>query len=138
MEFAATIWNKAPAMAAVMQSKGISVPQLAPEQMADIVAYLYSVRYFASGNVQQGYSVTSQKGCLHCHVLRGERGKPASDLAKVKGLDSPAAVLAALWNHALVTPTVAGKKRDWPVFASREMADLIAMLQSASQAQKAR
>ena len=138
MEFAATIWNKAPAMAAVMQSKGISVPQLAPEQMADIVAYLYSVRYFASGNVQQGYSVASQKGCLHCHVLRGERGKPASDLAKVKGLDSPAAVLAALWNHALVTPTVAGKKRDWPVFASREMADLIAMLQSASQAQKAR
>jgi mono/diheme cytochrome c family protein len=137
-EFAATIWNKAPAMAAAMQPRGISVPQLTPEQMADIVAYLYSVRYFASGNVQQGYSVASQKGCLHCHVLRGERGKPASDLAKVKGLDSPAAVLAALWNHALVTPTVAGKKRDWPVFASREMADLIAMLQSASQAQKAR
>ena len=104
MEFAATIWNKAPAMAAVMQSKGISVPQLAPEQMADIVAYLYSVRYFASGNVQQGYGVASQKGCLNCHVLRGERGKPASDLTKVKGLDSPAAALAALWNHALVTP----------------------------------
>jgi mono/diheme cytochrome c family protein len=138
MEFAATIWNKAPAMAAVMQSKGISVPQLAPEQMADIVAYLYSVRYFASGNVQQGYAVASQKGCLNCHVLRGERGKPASDLSKVKGLDSPAAALAALWNHALVTPTVAGKKLDWPVFASREMADLIAMLQSASQGQRAR
>jgi len=138
MEFAATIWNKAPAMAAVMQSKGISVSHLAPEQMADIVAYLYSVRYFASGNVQQGYRVASQKGCLHCHVLRGERGKPASDLAKVKGLDSPAAALAALWNHALVTPTVAGKKLDWPVFASQEMADLIAMLQSVSQAQKTR
>lgn len=138
MEFAATIWNKAPAMAAVMQSKGISVPQLAPEEMADIVAYLYSVRYFASGSVQQGYSVASQKGCLHCHVLRGERGKPASDLAKVKGLDSPAAALAALWNHALVTPTVAGQKRDWPILTSREMADLIAMLQSASQSQKAR
>jgi hypothetical protein len=56
----------------------------------------------------------------------------------VKGLDSPAAALAALWNHALVTPTVAGQKRDWPILTSREMADLIAMLQSASQAQKAR
>ena len=75
---------------------------------------------------------------MHCHVLRGERGKFASDLAKVKGLDSPAAALAALWNHALVTPTVAGQKRDWPILTSREMADLIAMLQSASQAQKAR
>ena len=138
IEFAATIWNKAPAMAAVMQSKGISVPQLAPEQMADIVAYLYSVRYFASGRVQQGYGVAGQKGCLHCHVMRGERGKPASDLAKIKGLDSPAAVLAALWNHALVTPTVAGKKTDWPVFASQEMADLIAMLQSVGQPPRAR
>jgi mono/diheme cytochrome c family protein len=138
IEFAATIWNKAPAMAAVMQSKGISVPLLAPEQMADIVAYLYSVRYFASGSVQQGYGVAGQKGCLHCHVMRGERGKPASDLAKIKGLDSPAAVLAALWNHALVTPTVAGKKTDWPVFSSQEMADLIAMLQSVGQPPRAR
>jgi mono/diheme cytochrome c family protein len=137
-EFAATIWNKAPAMAAAMQPRGISVPQLTPEQMADIVAYLYSVRYFRSGNVHQGYVVASQKGCLNCHGIRGERGKPSSDLTKAKGLDSPAAVLAALWNHALVTPTVAGKKMDWPVFASQEMADLIAMLQSVSQAPKAR
>lgn len=138
MEFATTIWNKAPAMAAAMQSRGISLPQLAPEQMADIVAYLYSVRYFASGSVQQGYGVASQKGCLNCHALRGERGKIASDLTKARGLDSPAAVLAALWNHTLVTPTVSGKKLDWPTFAPQEMADLIAMLQSVSQAQKAR
>jgi mono/diheme cytochrome c family protein len=138
MEFAATIWNKAPAMAAAMQSRGISLPQLAPEQMADIVAYLYSVRYFASGSVQQGYGVASQKGCLNCHALRGERGKIASDLTKARGLDSPAAVLAALWNHTLVTPTVSGKKLDWPMFAPQEMADLIAMLQSVSQAPKAR
>ena len=138
MEFAATIWNKAPAMAAAMQPRGISVPQLTPEQMADIVAYLYSVRYFASGNVQRGYAVASQKGCFNCHAIRGERGKPASDLAQAKGLDSPAAVLAALWNHAVVTPTVAGKKVEWPVLASREMADLMAMLQSVGQPPKAR
>jgi mono/diheme cytochrome c family protein len=138
MEFAATIWNKAPAMAKAMQSRGISLPQLSPEQMADIVAYLYSVRYFASGNVQQGYAVASQKGCLNCHALRGERGKTASDLTKAKGLDSPPAVLAALWNHTLVTPTVSGKKLDWPGFTPQEMADLIAMLQSVSQAQRAR
>jgi len=137
-EFAATIWNKAPAMAAAMQSRGIALPQLTPEQMADIVAYLYSVRYFASGNVQQGYGVASQKGCLNCHALRGERGKTASDLTKAKGLDSPPAVLAALWNHTLVTPTVSGKKLDWPGFTPQEMADLIAMLQSVTQAQRAR
>jgi mono/diheme cytochrome c family protein len=138
IEFAATIWNKAPAMAAAMQSRGIALPQLTPEQMADIVAYLYSVRYFASGSVQPGYAVASQKGCLNCHALRGERGKTASDLTQAKGLDSPPAVLAALWNHTLVTPTVAGKRLDWPGFTPQEMADLIAMLQSVSRAQRAR
>ena len=137
-EFAATIWNKAPAMAAAMQPRGISVPQLTPEQMADIVAYLYSVRYFASGNVTQGYAVASQKGCFNCHAIRGERGKPASDLSKAPGRQSPAAVLAALWNHTLTTPTVAGKKVDWPMFSSQEMADLIAMLQSLGQSPRAR
>jgi hypothetical protein len=120
-----------------MQSRGISLPQLTPEQMADIVAYLYSVRYFAGGSVQQGYGVATQKGCLNCHASRSERGRPAGDLTK-KGLDSPPAVLAALWNHALVTPTVAGKKMDWPVFSTQEMADLIGMLQFVSQPQRAR
>ncbi|HXI20801.1 MAG TPA: hypothetical protein VNH46_06930, partial [Gemmatimonadales bacterium] len=134
MEFAATIWNKAPAMAAAMKPRGIEVPQLTPEQMADIVAYLYSVQYFETGNVQRGYAVASRKGCLNCHAIRGERGKPASDLAKAKGLDSPTAVLSALWNHAVVTPTVAGQKVAWPVLVSQEMADLMAMLQSVNRA----
>ncbi len=136
IEFAATIWNKAPAMAAAMRPRGITIPQLRPEEMADLVAYLYSVRYFAGGNVQQGYAVATQKGCFNCHAVRGERGKPASDLAKAKGLDSPAGVLAALWNHAVVTPTIAGKKADWPIFKPEEMADLVAMLQSVSQPRK--
>jgi mono/diheme cytochrome c family protein len=136
VEFAATIWNKAPAMAAAMQPRGITIPQLKPEEMADLVAYLYSVRYFAGGNVQQGYAVATQKGCFNCHAVRGERGKPASDLAKAKALDSSAGVLAALWNHAVVTPTIAGKKADWPTFKPEEMADLVAMLQSLSQPRK--
>jgi len=136
IEFAATIWNKAPAMAAAMRPRGITIPQLRPEEMADLVAYLYSVRYFAGGNVQQGYAVATQKGCFNCHAVRGERGKPASDLAKTKGLDSPAGVLAALWNHAVVTPTIAGKKADWPILKPEEMADLVAMLQSVSQPRK--
>ena len=135
MEFAATIWNKAPAMAEAMKSQAITVPQLSPAEMADIVAYLYSVRYFGSGgNIQNGYTVATRKGCFTCHALRGERGKRASDLAKAKGLDSPAAVLAALWNHSVVTPpSIGGQKAEWPLFTSQEMGDLIAMLQSLGQ-----
>ena len=132
LEFAATIWNKAPAMLQAMKPRGISLPELAPVEMADIVAYLYSVRYFGSaGSIPNGWEVATRKGCLNCHAVRGESGKPASDLTKAKGLDSPAAVLAALWNHAVVTPPAAGgQKWEWPVFKPQEMADLISLLQS--------
>ncbi|HXJ85035.1 MAG TPA: c-type cytochrome [Candidatus Methylomirabilis sp.] len=132
IEFATTIWNKAPAMAEAMKTRGIALPQLTPAEMADIVAYLYSVRYFGTaGSIQAGWAVATQKGCLACHAVRGERGKPASDVTKWKGLDSPAAVLAALWNHTIVTPpSVGGKKAEWPLCKPQEMADLIALLQS--------
>ena len=86
VEFATTIWNKAPAMAAAMKTRGITLPQLSPGEMADIVAYLYSVRYFGSaGNITNGWAVATQKGCLTCHAVSGERGKPASDLTKLQG-----------------------------------------------------
>jgi len=134
VEFAATIWNKAPAMMTAMATRGITVPQLRPEEMADLVAYLYSVRYFASGgSVPKGWVVASNKGCLQCHGVSGERGKPASDLTRAKGLDSSAAVLAALWNHTLVTARVAGQKLEWPLLKADEMADLVTLLESISQ-----
>ena len=78
--------------------------------------------------------MATSKGCFTCHALRGERGKRASDLAKARGLDSPPAVLAMLWSHAVVTPpSVGGQKAEWPLFTSQEMADVIAMLQSLGQ-----
>lgn len=135
VEFAAAMWNKAPAMVAAQRAKGIAVPQLSAEEMADLVAYLYSVRYFAEpGTVQAGWAVATSKGCLHCHAVGGERGKPASDLTRPKTrLDSPPAVIAALWNHAVVTPkTPSGEKGSWPQFRPEEMADLVALLQSLS------
>jgi cytochrome c2 len=134
LEFAAAMWNKAPAMQAAMQSRGIMVPELRAEEMADLVAYLYSVRYFAEpGNIRNGWTVATSKGCLHCHAVGGERGKPASDLSRAKGLESPAAVVAALWNHAVVTPPEpGGQKRPWPEFRPDEMGDLVGLLQSLS------
>jgi mono/diheme cytochrome c family protein len=132
LELAAAMWNKAPAMMAAMKPRGIAVPQLRADEMADLVAYLYSVGYFAPpGGVQRGWKVALDKGCLVCHGVAGERGKPASDLSRVRNLDSPAAVLAALWNHALVTaPTPGGDRAPWPEFRAEEMVDLVTMLQS--------
>jgi mono/diheme cytochrome c family protein len=134
VEFAATMWNKAPAMTAAMKARGVTVPQLSPQTMADIVAYLYSVRYFAdAGDPRNGVIVAQQKGCFNCHGLYGERGKPASDLAAARGLATPAGTLAALWNHSFVSAGVAPPVTAAP-FTAREMADLVAYLRSLTMA----
>jgi cytochrome c551/c552 len=99
--------------------------------MADLVAYLSSSGYFAtSGSPSRGWAMLSRKGCLGCHGVYGERGKPASDLTAAKGTDSPAGVLAALWNHTVVpAPGPGAGRASWPTFQAQEMADLVALLQ---------
>ena len=112
LEFAAAMWNKAPAMTAAMASRGVTIPQLTPVEMADVVAYLYSSGYFAgSGSPNRGWATLSGKGCLACHGVFGEPGKPASDLTAATGPTTPARVLADLWNHTTVTaPSPGGRQ----------------------------
>ena len=132
VDFAAAMWNKAPAMEEAMGAKGMTPPRLRPDEMADLVAYLYSVRYFrAAGDPRRGVLLAVNKGCLDCHALYGEPGKPASDLTKAKDLDAPAGVLAALWNHSLIDdPRPGRERRPWPTFRGEEMADLMAYLRT--------
>jgi mono/diheme cytochrome c family protein len=131
IEFATAIWNKAPAMTAAMAARNVTVPQLKPEEMADLVAYLYASGYFTgSGSPNRGWQTLASKGCLGCHGVFGERGKPASDLTAAKGPASSARILADLWNHTTVTPPApGGGKAPWPTFQAQEMADLITLLQ---------
>jgi mono/diheme cytochrome c family protein len=131
-EFAAAMWNKAPRMLQAMEARQLAPPSLRPEEMSDLVAYLYSVRYFRqSGDSRRGVILAVNKGCFDCHGLFGERGKPASDLTKAKHLDTPAGVLAALWNHTFVDdPRPPREQRPWPTFRSDEIADLIAYLRT--------
>lgn len=137
-EFAAALWNKAPAMREVMRSKGITVPQLQPEEMVDVVAYLSSVGYFVTvGDPRRGQTLATQKGCLGCHALAGQGGTGAPDLSKTRGLDSPTAVIAALWNHlAVVEPGSTAQAIAWPQFSAPEMTDLMAFLQGLGETQK--
>lgn len=136
VDFAAAMWNKAPAMQEAMAAKRIAPPQLRPDEMADLVAYLYSVRYFrGSGDARRGVLLAVNKGCLDCHALYGERGKPAGDLTLGRDIDTPAGVLAALWNHTLIDdPRPAAARRPWPSFTGPEMADLMAYLRTVKRA----
>jgi mono/diheme cytochrome c family protein len=131
-QFAAAMWNKAPAMLEAMRALGISLPELSAEEMADLVAYLYSVQYFAGGgNPERGRERLADKGCLACHSLSSQGGKTASDLGRVKGLDAPAAAISVLWNHSFVMlPRLERRQVPWPQFRREEMTDLVAFLQT--------
>jgi cytochrome c2 len=132
VDFAAAMWNKAPAMQQAATTRGVALPRLRPDETADIVAYLYAVQYFrASGDPRRGVLTAVNRGCLDCHALFGERGKPASDLTTFKDVDSAPAVLAALWNHSLIDdPRPPRDRRPWPTFRGEDMADLMAYLRT--------
>jgi mono/diheme cytochrome c family protein len=132
-EFAAAMWNQAPRMQQAMQSRpGGSVPQLRPEEMGDIVAFLYASRYFKqAGDPRNGVIIATNKGCLNCHGLYGERGKVAGDLTAAPAIATPAGVLSGLWNHTFISdPRSERERTPWPVFRGEEMADLVAYLRS--------
>jgi mono/diheme cytochrome c family protein len=128
--FASEMWNKQPAMIRAMRYRGIEVPSLDPEEMADIVAYLYSVRYFAdAGSPDRGRMSLRDKGCLECHLGTGGDTDAPRDLSRVDPLTSPAEVISVLWNHALISDTQDSADR-WPSFTASEIADLSAYLQT--------
>lgn len=130
-EFAAAMWNKAPTMLDAMKDWDVPAPPIGGGEMADLVAYLYFIEYFAeTGDVELGEQVLHQKSCLSCHALHGSGGTTASDLAWVGDIASPAALAASLWNHAVKIATMPEAwRKEWPTFEAAEVADLTAFLE---------
>jgi mono/diheme cytochrome c family protein len=131
VDFAAAMWNKAPAMLNAMKLRKFTVPQLSAEEMADIVAYLRSFQYFGEpGNPDFGRRLLWERKCLDCHSLNGRGSKAAPDLALVKGLDSAAAVIAALWSHGdWMAESLPKRNFSWPKLNSDEVAHLMAFFE---------
>ncbi|HXV86756.1 MAG TPA: c-type cytochrome [Gemmatimonadales bacterium] len=115
LDFAAAMWNKGPAMLEAMGSRGLSLPALRADEMADLVAYLYEGRYFGTAGVAaRGEQVALTHGCERCH---------ARDLPRLRGLVTSTGVVAALWNHLTVPMPGAG---GWPRLDAQSVADLTA------------
>ena len=107
------------------------MPQLRAEEMADIVAYLYSVQYFATpGDPRRGEQLVRTKRCLSCHSIGGKGGNVGPDFKKAAGLDQPATVVSAMWNHAsTMEKKMEEMSLQWPVLKGSEMADLVTFMQ---------
>ena len=127
-DFASRMWNHAPAMTAKMQQIKIDVPELSGQQMADIVAYLFSSRYFErTGSARRGEALVQSKGCLGCHAVGGKGGTVGGDFARSAIVGAPDRLIAGMWNHgALMEGKATARAIAWPELTGAELADVAA------------
>jgi mono/diheme cytochrome c family protein len=125
---AGAMWNHGPKMWAKMGN----VPSLAPEEMSDLISYLYFLQFIdPSGDAKRGRVVYQEKKCGSCHTLPGASGTVGPDLTKAEKLKTPVDVVTEMWNHVgSMERRMLEESVEWPVFKGGEMADLITYLLS--------
>lgn len=131
-QFAGLMWNHSPQMRAKMESQGIARPQFAGREMADLIAYLYVIRYMEpSGEVVSGKDVFRLKHCADCHGTNGHGGKGGPNLARrPEGYHAPQ-MAYTVWTHG---PQMYRKMQEngipWPTLSEQELKDLMSFLNS--------
>jgi cytochrome c2 len=124
----AILWNHGPGMWRQIRQKKESYPQLNSQEMADILALLYQASSIdRAGDPSAGERVFNEKGCVHCHSVKGTGSKSAPELSGVAASGDPNAWTRAMLNHAgsMIAP-IASTIGQWPQFTGNEMNDLIA------------
>ncbi len=115
-------WRHAPSMKASLDRKTMNWPSLTVSELADILAYVYSLNppkgpalTLTLGDTEKGKAVYSMKGCASCHARI-----PAEREAGL--LHSFTELSAVFWNHApMMTSLPASLTRE-------EIADVVAYL----------
>lgn len=138
--FAARMWNHGPTMWATMKERGLEVPKLNGQDMADVLAYLFTAHYFGQrASAARGGALVRDRGCTACHSIRGEGGKAGADLATSTVVGSPPTLIAAMWNHgARMEARAEAAEVAWPVLRGQDLADIAAYLGSLSRGPAAR
>jgi cytochrome c2 len=128
---AALMWNHGPEMWGRMSAKKISFQKMEKNEMADLFAFLYFIRYMDEpGDPRKGRSVMETKGCMKCHSLKeGARG----DLSRWGMYTNPILWAQMMWTHGPQMEAEMKKIGIPPVeFKGNEMVDLIAYVRSVS------
>ncbi len=129
-QFASVLWNHAPAMLRLGNEKGIVPPKLDGGEMADLVAFLASLRYFEpSGSPFVGERVFSQRGCARCHGASAQ-GTGLGPRIQANGEAYTAVSLTtALWKHG---PRMVDRSEElgipWPRLIPTDIGDLVGFL----------
>jgi mono/diheme cytochrome c family protein len=124
---AAAMWNHGPAMAA----SGAPPVRFEPGEMGELLSYLWAKQFFENaGDPVRGKRVFTTKPCAGCHTNPASGAPPLPPAGRQF---SAASMVAALWRHGpTMLDTMKKQGTAWPRFDTREMADLIAYLNSGS------
>jgi mono/diheme cytochrome c family protein len=131
-QMAGRMWNHSPEMWAAMKAKGIERPTFEGEEMADLIAFLYSVRYFElGGSPIIGQQLFDERKCSQCHGSDALGGKVGPNLRKVGKVYTPVNFALALWSHG---PHMYAKAEElglgWPALNQGDLSHLLAFLNS--------
>lgn len=132
VQFAALMWNHSPEMWKAQTLQNVARPTFDGQQIADLVAFLSSLRYFEpAGSAQVGETLFTERDCGRCHGpnAQGTRLGPA---LRARGKNySSIALATTLWNHG---PNMYRRTRElkvpWPALAENEIGDLVSFLNS--------
>jgi mono/diheme cytochrome c family protein len=130
------MWNHAQPMQALMAQRGLSWPQFAGSDMADLMAFIRTVApatrervYLRQADATAGRRLFREKGCGSCHAIRGVGGAPAPDLGASPLPRTLGQMAGSMWNHApAMWASMRAQHLPRPQFSNQEMADLIAYL----------
>lgn len=130
--FAGEMWNHSPTMFREMNARGVSRPQFSGQDMADLMAFLNTLRYFEpDGSVPAGRGLFAARGCSRCHGANGEGGSLAPALRTRKPHMNSIILATALWRHGPEmyrhTQTLG---MPWPKLNENDLGDLFAFLNS--------
>jgi mono/diheme cytochrome c family protein len=130
VRIAGAMWNHGPKMWATMAERGLPIPSINPEEMSNLVSYLYFLQFIdSSGTPARGQKVYQEKRCAKCHTLPGSGGTVGPDITRAAKLKTPLEIVTDMWNHATtMEQKMVEENLQWPVFKGGEMADLIAYL----------
>jgi cytochrome c2 len=130
-EIAGALWNHSNQMASAMRARGIQFPRFEGTDMADVIAFLYYLRFYESeGNRTAGELAFMRKGCSSCHAGDG-RAAIGPDLSTSEAVLTPLGLATAMWNHApAMYDLIQMESVDWPSFEGEEMRDLSVFLKS--------
>jgi hypothetical protein len=125
-QLAGMLWNHSPEMWKGMEEKRLPRPPLSSQEMADIIAYLFSTRYFDDpGDPERGRMAFAKKQCNLCHT----RGGKTLSLSNLKGQISPIFMAQTMWNHGPeMLERMRKAKVSWQKVDGNEMVNLMAYL----------